>query len=57
MDRTEVIFDKRIEKGKLGLKRLKEASEAGYEVNEKLLFKLLAETKIPNMEKNTILRK
>ena len=42
MDRTEVIFDKRIEKGKLGLKRLKEAAETGYEVNEKLLFKLLA---------------
>lgn len=45
MDRTEVIFDKRIEKGKLGLKRLKEAAETGYEVNEKLLFKLLAENK------------
>ena len=45
MDRTEIIFDKRIEKGKTGLKKLREASETGYEVNERLLFKLLEENK------------
>lgn len=45
MTATEEILNKTIEKGNKGLEALLNASYEGYDVNEKLLFKLLQENK------------
>lgn len=45
MTATEEILNKTIEKGNKGLEALLNASYEGYDVNEKLLFKLFQENK------------
>ena len=45
MDKTQLIIQKNIEKGRTGLKRLEEASKNGFEENRKLLLKIIEENK------------